>query len=407
MLGEILETPDIAPDDDFFELGGDSITALRFINMIQQKMGVTCHTTALYDAPSIAKLGEYFEKNYADKVHLLYGEGDSAGATGVTAGEEQPRISANEIEEIDLLTKQVFPAVNNRLAPEKNRRAVFVLSPPRSGSTLLRVMLAGNPALFSPQELNLLCFNSLGEKRNFGGERLRSFFDDGVIDAITHLKNCSSDEAKAEHEEYVAQDMSTQETFGLLQKWANDRIVVEKSPINSSHEKCIERAEEMFDKPLFIHLSRHPHGMIQSYVNDRSDLLFPFDVSLTPRQIGEANWLISHKNIANGLKNVPLNRQIHIRYEDMVREPEAVMRKICNLINIQYDAEMINPYGDSDVRMTGALSTDGEIIGDRKFRTHKGIDASAADRWRAKFSGDFLCEESWNMARQLGYVKDV
>ncbi len=41
---------------------------------------------------------------------------------------------------------------------------VFLLSAPRSGSTLLRAMLGGHPELFSPPELNLLPFSSMGER---------------------------------------------------------------------------------------------------------------------------------------------------------------------------------------------------------------------------------------------------
>ena len=41
-----------------------------------------------------------------------------------------------------------------------------MLSPPRSGSTLLRVMLGGNPRLFAPPELELLNFDTLAERRD-------------------------------------------------------------------------------------------------------------------------------------------------------------------------------------------------------------------------------------------------
>src|SRR3979409_2802780 len=51
------------------------------------------------------------------------------------------------------------------VAPRKNRRAVLVLSPPRSGSTLLRVMLGGHPELFAPPELELLAFSTLAERQ--------------------------------------------------------------------------------------------------------------------------------------------------------------------------------------------------------------------------------------------------
>ena len=45
-----------------------------------------------------------------------------------------------------------------------NPPAMFILSPPRSGTTLLRVMLAGHPDLFAASELQLLGFNTMSER---------------------------------------------------------------------------------------------------------------------------------------------------------------------------------------------------------------------------------------------------
>ena len=39
---------------------------------------------------------------------------------------------------------------------EKNPPAIFILAPPRSGTSLLRLMLAGHPELFAVNELKLL-----------------------------------------------------------------------------------------------------------------------------------------------------------------------------------------------------------------------------------------------------------
>ncbi len=52
------------------------------------------------------------------------------------------------------------------LSPEeRNPSMLFLLSSPRSGSTLLRAMLAGHPALFSPPELHLLTFYSMKQSK--------------------------------------------------------------------------------------------------------------------------------------------------------------------------------------------------------------------------------------------------
>src|SRR5439155_12751 len=51
-----------------------------------------------------------------------------------------------------------------RAVERRNPPMLFLLSSPRSGSTLLRVMLQGHPRLFSPPELHLLPFDGMKDR---------------------------------------------------------------------------------------------------------------------------------------------------------------------------------------------------------------------------------------------------
>ena len=99
----------------------------------------------------------------------------------------------------------------------KNRRAIFVLSPPRSGSTLLRVMLGGHPRLFSPPELELLGFGTLAERRDaFPGRD--SFWLEGALRAVMEIRRCGPDEARAWMTDLEERGATTAELYGLLQE---------------------------------------------------------------------------------------------------------------------------------------------------------------------------------------------
>ncbi|MGH7929984.1 MAG: sulfotransferase, partial [Candidatus Binatia bacterium] len=77
----------------------------------------------------------------------------------------------------------------------KHTSAVFILSPPRSGSTLLRVMLAGHARLFAPQELELLSFDTLQDRKaTFSGRN--SFWLEGTIRALMEIKGCDAEWAR-------------------------------------------------------------------------------------------------------------------------------------------------------------------------------------------------------------------
>src|SRR5438046_3400953 len=72
-------------------------------------------------------------------------------------------VDHNDVDALRRLIRPLPERADLQVGP-KNPSAVFILSPPRSGSTLLRVMLGGHPALFAPPELQLLNYNTLRER---------------------------------------------------------------------------------------------------------------------------------------------------------------------------------------------------------------------------------------------------
>ncbi|QLQ31735.1 MAG: sulfotransferase [Candidatus Thiothrix singaporensis] len=275
-----------------------------------------------------------------------------------------------------------------------NRQAIFILSPPRSGSTLLRVLLAGSPELFSPPELYLLAFNSLQQRREQFSGRLE-FFREGLQRALMELKHCPPAEAAQLLQELEGQGMGTKAFYGLLQEWTGQRRIVDKTPSYAFNPTVLQRAEAEFDNALFIHLVRHPLATVSSFEEIRADLVTgnPADeLPLTPRQKGELWWLISHQNILAFLQTVPANRQFRLRYEQLVAEPEQQMRQLCDFLNISFAREMLNPYQEQKQRMTDGVTDLSRILGDQKFHTYQGIDANAAERWRSKCFEDFCAK---------------
>ena len=70
----------------------------------------------------------------------------------------------------------------------------FVLGAPRSGTTLLRVMLAGHPRLFSPPEMIVAPFRTMAERRQRLNERY--WEKGGLRRALMELEACDVDTAK-------------------------------------------------------------------------------------------------------------------------------------------------------------------------------------------------------------------
>ena len=297
------------------------------------------------------------------------------------------------------------PAINLDRETPKNSRAIFLLSPSRSGSTLLRVMLAGNSQLFAPPELHLLMYRNLADRRASLANELNHHLLNGTVRAIMAMKDCNAGEAQQLMAQLEEKNLTTKEFYNFLQEGLGERILVDKTPSYSYHIDLLRRAEAEFTEPLYIHLVRHPYGTIRSFEDAKLHRLLPFMQSdkFSSRQYAELAWLICHQNIHNFLSDVPENRQLKVKFEDIVSKPQNTITAICNFLGVNFQQEMLEPYQEKNQRMTDGVEMVSKMSGDLKFHLHQTIDSSMADRWQKYHAEDFLCETSREMARELGY----
>jgi len=279
--------------------------------------------------------------------------------------------------------------------------AIFILSPPRSGSTLLRVMLAGSPNLFAPPELELLSFTNLEHRHLALSVRHKSVLG-GLVRAVMALKECTFDEAEQILKKYEQQATTTQAFYAQMQAWCGTRMLVDKSIHYSISPRILQRAERYFEGALYIHLTRHPYGTINSIEKLRLEQdLFGSVSHFTSRELAEYTWLISHENILSFLQEVPKSRQYLVRFEDLVQQPKHILEGLCNFLGLPFNAEMLEPHKEKYQRMTDTLT--GSRIGDPNFHEHQTIDAHVAESWKKDFTPSPLSEHSLAIASKLSY----
>lgn len=335
----------------------------------------------------------------------------AANQTGIDANQVKVFQQAIAKRLADLVSPQAVATQRTAAMPDhpdpsrKGGKAIFILSPPRSGSTLLRVLLAGHPKLFAPPELHLLSYADLKLRKAALQEIEGDHLAQGVVRAVMQLKGCSSEEASQLVSDYEEQGLPTAEFYRLLQQWQGEKILVDKTPTYAAHTGILERAERYFEHPIYIHLVRHPYGMIYSYETAKLERIVPImnSSSFERRELAEMTWLVSNTNIVNFLKTVPLKRQFRIRFEDLVQNPETVMMDLCAFLNIEFFSEMIDPYKERSQRMTDGVKGVSEMSGDLKFHLHQKIEADMAYRWQHQHGADFLSDISLAVAHHFGY----
>jgi amino acid adenylation domain-containing protein len=400
---EILDIKEIGIYDNFFELGGDSIKGLFFINKLQKTIQKNIHIVLLFDAPCVADFSNILKKNYPETVKKLWNNDEVFDDTFNSFNYQQnDRVDERKVLQLRQLIKPLAP---HETASEdestKNPQAIFILCPPRSGSTLFRVMLGGHPRLFAPPATDLLSFNNLLERKKAFSGRDR-FWLEGTIRAIMEIKKCDVEEAKFTMEDCENKNLTTKQFYRLLQEWIGDRIFVEKTARNSMDIERIKRAETDFKDALYIHLLRHPCGMINSFEEARLDqIIFDEEHSFSVRQLGELFWLISHQNILEFLINIPTHRHYCVKFEDVVKQPKPTMEGVCQFLGLEFHPDMINPYRGN--RMTDGIYDNSRMIGDIKFHQHKSLNPEVADKWQTSFVDYVLGDITQELAASFGY----
>jgi len=406
----ILELDKVGLNDNFFDLGGNSLKGASFINQVQELWGETVYVSSLFDAPTPALYEKYLNLHYPDVV---------AKATGAAVSKTAQRDAPVDDSMLESFRGMIANPSNFK-SPQrdkKNPRAIFVLSPPRSGSTLLRAMLAGNPQLFAPPELYLLSYETLVDRKNWYSGSHRSQLE-GNIRAMMQARSESLEACEDLMRQYEAENMQVVDYYALLQEWIGSQILVDKTPAYSVDLMTLQKAEEYFEDVFYVHLLRHPYGMIRSFEEAKLDQLwFPRlrgedSVTLEPfpftrKQIAEMIWILLHQNILEFLKNIDPSRQCKIVFEDLVSDPATVMQAFCDAAGIGFDPGMLEPQKGSPSRMTDGLHDGSRMIGDPKFHTFNKIESSVADQWKSAFTDDFLGDLAWELARKLGYEESV
>ena len=367
---EVLEVEGLSVDDDFVARGGTPALGGQLIERLEKRFDRILHLPWLVAAPTVTQQAAWLEKR------CFTGEAPSEGVVQPQSWRDYfaQRFAADPVES---------PA-------ELLRPALFVLSAARTGSTLLRIMLAGHPQLFSPPELELLLFRDMQERKTglLGG--WSDFL--GLERALMELQELEEPAARAQVATMLEANWSTRAVYQKIQGLCAPRLLVDKSPSYPISQPALGRLARWFSRPLCLHLVRHPLACIRSWTESNFDQVF----HAPPRHGAEMDWLVSNENI---LQVIPAEQRLLVRYEDLVVRPEEVMREVFDFVGLLFDPAVLKPYEGK--RMTDRIS--GLISGDKRFYQKKAIDAGAAEGSRRRPGDGPLCRDTIELAQSFGY----
>ncbi len=387
-------------DADLTELGFDSIIAMHLIKQIQETYAIQIYSREIVACPTINALASYLEAQVAVGSACLTPSYSVQSAVDVIDQKIQSKIERSGLPSNG--TPRIASS-KTELGGKIATPILFVLSTPRAGSTLLRVMLAGHSRLFCPPELHLLPFESLKERDKILTGSTK-FLNEGLLRALMELKKLDASGARSLLEDLEQKKFSVAQTYEFLQSLLGDRYLVDKSPSYGNDLRTLRRAEDFFHEPRYLFLVRHPYAMMESFVRNRFDKLLGNGVE-NPWPLAEELWRTINGNIIEFLQSVPRSRWLKIRYEELVQTPEVVMRNVCSFFDFSYEESLLQPYASG--RMTDGIHHVSLSIGDPNFLNHVQIDSRLADEWRKRLSDmPVLKPATLNLARKLGYYAE-
>jgi hypothetical protein len=239
---------------------------------------------------------------------------------------------------------------------------LFILSLPRSFSSVVCAMLGQHPQMYGLPETNLLAADTLGEwwtDFHLGLEYPRH----GLLRAIAQIYFGAQTETTVQRAAGWLRRRAHFSTGYLLEVIAETlrpMRILEKSPNIVRRIDFMQRAYSMFPKAKFLHLVRHPGGqgqsMLRFYEHRKAHgpmlpshwmsalMTEPMspgerrqDVPLDPQR----GWYVLNARICEFLSSVPREQQLRIRAEDLLTDPDQHFRQIAGWLGLRTDAEAI------------------------------------------------------------------
>ncbi|MGD8991371.1 MAG: AMP-binding protein [Desulfobacterales bacterium] len=395
--------------DRFFEVGGTSILAARFVNKLQVELGEFIYIVSVFEAPTIQEYADFLKSHYA---HAVARKFKDASALDNAQNIERERVTVtSQIKSATIQQmKQYIPSVaasgRQDNAPQiKNPPALFILSPPRSGAMLLRIILAGHPNLFVTHDLQMLGFHTLQERKEALSRNYDKLLEE-ILRTMQAAMRCNTAKAKRIIEDYESGGTDTREFYKNLQHHIGDKIFVETSSTYALDFKTLLKAEKDFRDACYIHFINHPCSMIRSFLNSRLEQsLYLHKHPFNSQQLAELLWVIGHKNLEDFLGELPEHRQYQCRYEDLMSRPQEMIAALCHRFGLSFFPDLLKPLENSMTDSMKASTAEPPLNSSVNCADIAGGTFSADASQSPVFNTDQLSNITREMAAAYGYCQ--
>lgn len=223
----------------------------------------------------------------------------------------------------------------------------FIIGNPRSGTTLLRLMLTNNKDLLVPPECGFAVwlYSKYAEANFLQLETLKKFVDDVHASRKFDTWNIQKHElfeslAKSEPKSYMEAVASVYLCYGqtlcrTFKRWGDK---------NNYYLHHISELNEIFPKAQFIHIIRDGRDVACSYREVNRKFIDNIYAPKLPDNIVSITeeWRNNINEITRSLSNLGNNMSTEVRFTDLVMMPEKTLQRLSSFLGVEYDSSMLN-----------------------------------------------------------------
>lgn len=254
-------------------------------------------------------------------------------------------------------------------------RLLFLISTPRSGSTLMQRMIGSHSEVFTHPEPHLMTpLAHLG------------YYDSVDKAPYDHINSAEAmrlfvrDLPRGEEDYLDALRAYADTLYGRMLEPTKKRYFLDKTP---AYALVLDFVARVYPEAKYVVLTRHPLAIFSSYANSFFD----------------GDWKAAHEfnpiveryvpAIARFVRERPAPLT-HVRYEDMVQAPEAHLERIFAFLGLEHEPEAVQ-YGDRFSAKKGP----GDPI---SVNQHDRPVTDSLHKWAAELALD---ERKLRLARQM------
>jgi hypothetical protein len=287
----------------------------------------------------------------------------------------------------------------------------FILANPRSGSSLLRIILDCNSQITVPPECGFLLwwyekYKTWNISNSLSDDQISAF----VLD-IQNSKKFSTWECSNNLLISVIKSrkpVNVQELFVAvyksyeLKRGKTNTVIGDK---NNYYINNLNQLDEIYKNSKYIHLVRDGRDVAASYLELKkldSKSGFQPNLSSNINEIAQ-EWSHNNSNIHDFLKTKKDN-SMTIRFEDLILDIEKTCLQLTSFLGVDFDLNMLNFFN-----INAELGLEPKQTLDWKKKTLQPLDESVIGRYKNVFSDygeeDFFINGIKNL-KKYGYVNN-